>query len=201
MDIATRGFWILPCLVLVLDVACLTTFQSPKVLPSRNITVGAGVSRWLGVGNDSSSVEGVSYALVTIRYGLGRRLDVGAKIMIPFFLSDDGLSGIIDLKYQLTQRVPYVSITAGIYYENGFLSNARRDRGVGYRLEILVGDDHVYAGLHFMSVYFARSKPLYLGGFQVGVSLGRKFRINPEVQVSFLPWPVISVGTAFRYLF
>lgn len=155
----------------------LSTFNTPETRPKDDVYLGIGVGG-MAVGETTTGPLPVFYG----RVGLGDRVDIGGKFIVPF----GGISA--DLKYQLIdRRIKVAADLGGSIFFTG--PNAVHPA-------LLIGTDQFYVGPRVMifpgdgpnadgefgidESAFSRTMP----GVVVGAALGgEEFRVMPEVSL------------------
>ncbi len=184
----------------------LTSFQSPQALPPGGTAVGGG----LGL-----QVADIGYPLpeadFLFRYGLANGVDVGGKVALPF------LSAVVDVKWQFLRGPLAAAFDVGGSYSRAVgLPDISNEANVfGVYPEFLVGSERIFGAARMLVAYTdelstTHGEPVraYTDWFPqvfVGGSFGDRFRVMPELSVTFglsgsqKLQPVLGIGVALTY--
>ena len=166
------------------------TYQTPKPLGVDDDLMGVGIMQGFGDTKDSRkpSVD------ILYRRGLVKNVDVGLRTSGVLFY---GGVLTIDAKYGVLRGPFLVSIDLGMSYTSSRNVDSDSFDLVGYHPMLMIGTERVYLGLK-QNIYHGEGRAkmlrmqadehgkLSIPSLVIGVSVGKSFRIQPELNCFFL---------------
>jgi hypothetical protein len=165
-----------------------STLQSVETLEPGTVSISAGMATLVEDGEPAGILPELG-----MRYGLTDRIDVGAKIFLPAAL-------FIDTKVELIQKPVTVSFDLGysMLQINSGSGESKYQMNALYPM-LMVGQKHWYVG--YKTIFVATDGDFNVFGtssdateslhfandFVMGVVVGKRLRLLPEVNILFSP--------------